>query len=288
MIGTNQAKLHFDHETIQRDFIIFEAKRDTGNYSRSKVPDIAVQECQALAVAYDWGNTCYILYRRGEAEKCALKQTLEHYGEDDVRIEEISSKDMYEYRLAQLLFNAIPNLSSDGAMYHNVTGKLFYSNKKWIHKRKGGSIYDFFVLQISITWEFCIKLDVRTFSPASRSDPGEPHYLYDSKSYVLRRMLKKDPDKASEHFVLASAYPGKKNNIPFVEFKSIEDFYSGKTGVLHQFLKDVRDFLSPYLTLNLVPLDEAMHIGTGQPDRKMTVIRQRLQRISLYLEYCAE
>lgn len=286
MIDTNQMKIKFNHTAIQRDFVIFEVTRDDGNYYRSTIPDAALQKCQALAVAYDWGKTCYILYRRSEAEKCALKQVLESC-EDNVRIQEISSNKMHRNRLAQLLFNAIPNLRAGGRMYHNITGKLFYSTGKWIHKRKNGAVSDFYMLQISITQELCIKLDVVTFSPASPASPkdmGEPQYLYDGKSHVLRRALKDDPDKQLDRFVRRSAYSGRKNTIPFLEFGSLDEYYCGKTGVLHKFLKEAGDCLSAYLTMETVPLDEAAHIGKEKSDGSMERIRLRLQQIPLYLE----
>ena len=112
MIATNQVRFIFDHEAIAQDFVIFEARRDSGNYNCSKVPEVALQQCQALAVAYDWGNRCYILYRRSSAEKNFLKQVLENC-EGDTLVQEVTSRQLAEkqsYRLAQLLCNAIPSL----------------------------------------------------------------------------------------------------------------------------------------------------------------------------------
>ena len=105
MIDTNQVRFNFDHDAIAQDFVIFEAKRDSGNYNHSKVPDVALQQCQALAVAYDRGSSCYILYRRSFAEKNSLKQMLESY-EGNIRVREVTSRQLAEkqsYRLAQLL-----------------------------------------------------------------------------------------------------------------------------------------------------------------------------------------
>ena len=53
MIQTNQMEIAFDFEAIARDFTIFEAKRDQGNYWKSGVPDIALQECRARGAAYE-------------------------------------------------------------------------------------------------------------------------------------------------------------------------------------------------------------------------------------------
>ena len=126
MTDTNQMQIHFDHAAIERDFTIYEIERDSGNYYRSRLPDVALQQCRALAVAYDYGTKCYVLYNRSAAGKYALKQALERC-EDDFRIREIASQQLAadeKHRLAQLLCNAIPSLDAKDAMFHNITGKL--------------------------------------------------------------------------------------------------------------------------------------------------------------------
>ena len=52
MIPTNQLQITFDHEAIANDFVILEAKRDSGDYRNSLVPDLALQVGCALAVVY--------------------------------------------------------------------------------------------------------------------------------------------------------------------------------------------------------------------------------------------
>ena len=90
MIHTNQMEIDFEFEAIAKDFSIFEARRDQGNYWKSRVPDVALQECKALAVVYERGPSCYILYHRASVEQHSLKQVLECC-EDNVRVQEISA-----------------------------------------------------------------------------------------------------------------------------------------------------------------------------------------------------
>ena len=74
VIPTNQVKISFDYAAIARDFILFEVRRDQGDYKQSVVPDVASQQCHALAVVYDWGPSCYLLYKRDAAEQHALNK----------------------------------------------------------------------------------------------------------------------------------------------------------------------------------------------------------------------
>ena len=138
MIPTNQLQITFDHEAIANDFVILEAKRDSGDYRNSLVPDLALQVGCALAVVYTYGDCCYILYDRKKADRNRLKAALE--GEaDDIRLREVPSTAFvpkHAYLLAQLLCNALPALGADGKMYHNLTGKLYRWDSSWRRGRR--------------------------------------------------------------------------------------------------------------------------------------------------------
>ena len=287
MIHTNQMEIDFDFEAIARDFSIFEARRDQGNYWKSRVPDVALQECRALAVVYEWGPSCYILYHRVSVEQYSLKQALECC-EDDVRVQEISAQELVKTKkhlLAQLLCNALPSIQTSGELYHNVTGKLYYMQPRWSYYRKE-VLASFWTLQISFTKDSCVKLDVKTFSNArlKQDSKNKPQYLFDPECYILRRALRDDPGKSTDHFVIGALNQKRKNVVPFLEFGSFPDYQNCKVGILHQFLRDVRTSLSPYLSLTIVSLDESTHLGVCNSVDSMTGIRDRLRETPLYLE----
>ena len=287
MIQTNQMEIVFDFEAITKDFSIFEAKRDQGHYWKSRVPDVALQDCRALAVVYEKGQSCYILYHRTSAEQHSLKQMLERC-EDNVRVQEISAQKLAETKkhlLAQLLCNALPSIQTDGKLYHNVTGKLYYVQPSWVHYSKE-ILASFWTLQISFTKECCIMLDVTTFSNAKikQDSKNKPQYLLDPECYMLRRALRDDPGKSTDHFVIGALNKRRRNIVPFLEFGSLNDYQNCKVGILHQFLRDVRTSLSPYLSLTMVSLDESAHLGVCGSVDSMVGIRNRLRETPLYLE----
>ena len=287
MIHTNQMEIDFEFEAIAKDFSIFEARRDQGNYWKSRVPDVALQECKALAVVYERGPSCYILYHRASVEQHSLRQVLECC-EDNVRVQEISAQEMAETKkhlLAQLLCNALPSIQANGELYHNVTGNLYYMQPSWVNYRKE-VLASFWTLQISFTKDCCVKLDVKTFSNArlKQGSKNKPQYLFDPECYILRRALRDDPGNSTDRFVIGALNQRRKNTIPFLEFGSLTDYQNCKVGILHQFLRDVRKSLSLYLSLTMVSLDESTHLGVCGSVDSMTGIRNRLRETPLYLE----
>ena len=287
MTDTNQMEIRFDHSAIARDFVIFEIRRDSGNYYYSKIPDFALAECHARAVAYESGSTCYILYSRNEAEKHALKHKLESC-EEDFRIQEISSQQLAEtgrHLLAQLLCNAIPCLETKQAGFHNLTGKLYYQDAAWTRRRKE-LLVGFWALEISFTRNCCVRLRVQTFrnTRLGMNDSGKPQYLFDPNHYVLRRALHSERREPGDRFVKGAYQPKRKNNIPFLLFGSLAEYQTCKIGVLHRFLQDVQQLLSAYIQLTPMALDETQHAGTACPTDSMDTIRQRVQSVRLFWE----
>lgn len=287
MTDTNQMQIHFDHAAIERDFTIYEIERDSGNYYRSRLPDVALQQCRALAVAYDYGTKCYVLYNRSAAGKYALKQALERC-EDDFRIREIASQQLAadeKHRLAQLLCNAIPSLDAKDAMFHNITGKLYYQDSHWVRQRKN-MLISFWALEISFTRDCCIKMSVKTFRNAclNPQDADKPQYLFDPKSYVLRRALNEERREKGDRFVLGALNPKRKNTVPFLAFGSFSEYQLCKVGILQRFLRDVQHFLSPYLKLTPISLDESRQNGAAHPADSTKDIRQRIHDVRLCWE----
>ena len=139
MIPTNQFRLRFDHAAIAQRFLILEAERDSGDYRRSLVPDLALQVGRALAVAYDWGESCYILYDRAKADRSLLKAALEAEA-GDVRVREISSAELEQKRASLLALlrqelqrhSGIPLLEGTpgkgDTLFRIVHNKEFYEN----------------------------------------------------------------------------------------------------------------------------------------------------------------
>lgn len=286
MIRTNQMEISLDYTAISQDFLLFEVKRDQGDHKYSAVLDAAQQQGHALSVVYAPGSSCYLLYKRDAVEPRALKQTLERYDET-MRIQEIQPDKFAEkqkYLLAQLLCNAIPRLEVNGG-YHNVTGRLYYLNADWSHWRKN-TLIQFEALQISFTRNDCIKLEVKTFRnvcmhPAAK---GQAQYLFDPECSVLRRALKEDSGTDEAHFVIGTLYAGERNTVSYLAFDSLKSYRASKVGILHRFLRDVQTWLAPYLTLDIISLDESVHIGVKSNKNSMYGIRQRLREVPLYLE----
>lgn len=286
MIYTNRLKIDFDLAAIDRDFIIYKIERSSNNYHGSLIPDATLQDERILATAYDYGSTCYLLYRRAPLEREQVKHTLESL-DADIRVQQLPAAAVpraWNCPLAQLLFNALPALTAAGQMYHNLTGKLYYTDTAW-HRGRGEHISCFWALRLALKQDTCLTLQVTTFRPADpKWDAGDPWYLFDQHSFALRRALRNDPDRAADCYVIGTRSPNRKNTVAFLDFLDSTEFERSKVGVLQRFLQDVREQLAPYLTVQLTAQAESAHCGTRKADTKLAAIRARLAQVPLYCE----
>lgn len=283
MIYTNQVDLDFFHDAIERDFVILEARRDSGTYKESKVPDEALQYGQVLSVAYDWGNTCYILYRRKQADAEGLRRYLETCDPKTV-LREIHSTDLSPHRLAQLLFNAMHQLGHPNC-YHNLSGRLYERRPGWEKKVQGKRV-EFWSLKISLDHTLCLCLDVQSFHLVTDlSAPArQPRYIADSRTSELRRLLKDDPDKNMKVYEPGPRFSGSRNCVDFLCFDQLDHFDNSKAGVLHRFHQDAARLLRDYLKLELIPMDESAHMGVDPKKREVTRVLDLLKTQRVYLE----
>lgn len=281
MIYTNQVQLTLHRDAIARDFVIFQVEKDAGDYSKSLLPDTALQECRALSVQYEWGKLCYILYARDAADRHQLREQLEHC-DDDIKVEIVPPASLSDSVLSQLLLNAIPSLASGGRMCHNLTGGLYYLHPSGISKKAG----TFYTLHFQLTWDRCIKMQVATFRRVNtkKKSGDTPRYLMDSQSGMLRRVLRDDPDDKQPQFEKKSLDPNRRNNIDFLTFDTLEHFEKSRVGLLHRFLQDASHFLSDYLSMELLTMDETTHISSKAAISSKEPLHRVLRNRNLLLE----
>ena len=90
----------------------------------------------------------------------------------------------------------------------------------------------------------------------------------------LALALKGDDETSKDRFVIGALYANERNTIPYLAFDSIKNYRASKMGVLQRFLRDVQTWLAPYLTLEIMSLDESTHIGMKSSKNSMLGIRK--------------
>lgn len=261
MINTNKIKVEFNKSIINKDFDIFKIYNEEKNiFYKTNVLDIAKEEFNAISVVYTWGQNCYAMFNKGEVDRERLRKVINN---EDINMQvqkvDILNEKIYDNILTMLILNSLNILKTDGE-YSNLTGKLYLTNKSWFKKDKNKKINNFYALEVKLSPEMELNLNVSTFGRLDHFKGPKilsmRRYVFDKKTYQIRRKLKTDNVKDEEMFIQRSIYSKKHNTVPFLDFKSYTNYKKCKIGMLDALLQDVEEYLSDYIKIENCKIEE--------------------------------
>ena len=269
---TNRLNITYNMENIDTDFDIFRVEKANKDYYKYNILDSVVYEFKAAAVQWTFGATAMVLFRKDEVTEQQFKESImKEY--EDVKIQKIDLLDSeqckncfyYENRLlAQLLINSMRAPKHMDFRYNNLTGKLFYHNPSWSHKDKlTGKVNYIRFLEIVIAPGMYLNLEHRTFKRFDRADTGL--YVIDAKTGEFRKKLKTDVNLLTYK---KGSLLHKHFRVDNFNIKDIESFRKSKLGIMEQFLRDVKDNLSKYMTIDLVEREDAREFEIFNLEKK--------------------
>ena len=269
---TNRINVTYNMENIDADFDIFRVEKANKDYYKYNILDSAVYEFKAAAVQWTFGATALVLFRKGEVTEQQFKESImKEY--EDVKIQKIDLFDSeqcsncfyFENRLlAQLLINSMRTPKHEAFMYNNLTGKLFYHDPSWKHKDKlTGKVNFIRFLEIVIDPGMYLNLEHKTFKRYDRESNGL--YVIDSKTGEFRKKLKTDTNVSTYK---EGSLPHNHFRVDNFDITDITHFRKSKMGVMEQFLRDVNDNLSKYMSIDIVEREDAQEFDISNLEKK--------------------
>lgn len=269
---TNRINVTYNMENIDADFDIFRVEKANKDYYKYNILDSAVYEFKAAAVQWSFGATALVLFRKGEVTEQQFKESIMKTYKD-VKIQKIDLFDSeqcskyfyYENRLlAQLLMNSMRTPKHKDFKYNNLTGKLFYHDPSWSRKDKlKGKVNFIRFLEIVIDPSMYLNLEHKTFRRYEKEGYGL--YVIDAKTGEFRKKLKTDADVITYK---EGSLPHNHFRVDNFDITDIAHFRKSKMGVMEQFLRDVRDILSKYMTIELGERKDAQKYDISYLEKK--------------------
>ena len=149
-------------------------------------------------------------------------------------------------------------------MYNNLTGKLFYHDPSWRHKDKlTGKVNFIRFLEIVIDPGMYLNLEHKTFKRYDRESNGL--YVIDSKTGEFRKKLKTDTNVITYK---EGSLPHNHFRVDNFDISDIAHFRKSKMGVMEQFLRDVNDNLSKYMSIDIVEREDAQEFDISNLEKR--------------------
>ena len=284
MLLTNRFEPHYDYQKIDNDFDIYIVTKESEKLYTTNILDIPTADFKARAVQYFWGAKALVLFDKGTIKESEFRATIQDsYPDATVRKMDILNQSMREevfyrkdYLLANLLINSLKSPKSKRFSYHNLTGKLYYRDPSW---RKKNYIW---FLQINFECGMLLNLSVQTFRKKSEKE-NAPCYVFDEATGAFRKKLK--DDDYGELYIKRS-YPTGHNTVDFIGYRDFKSFCKSKMGVMGQFLRDIKERLSDYMTLEQCEVKDSTAFKPSKKQDWHQALKSLLKDRSINIDDC--
>ncbi len=268
-IKTNKLSIDIKYEEILDDFSIikFSTSEKYIKYGALFLDEINL-ETKAKSIVFEQGSSFYALYKKAEMSKLDLSKKIQSLKYSDSLIYKLidNKKELTEipkHLLSQLLINSISTPNHKRLSFNNLTGKLYLfspDNFQISKTRDKELIFKIVGLEFKINSEISLELNVKTFSNVLLSKKMDfskrkfkefPKYTFVHSTNSLKRILNSDSKNENQFILKQTSKNGvlEKNNITFLDFKSLENFKISKIGFLKDTLLTIEEKLSKYLTV---------------------------------------
>jgi len=267
---TNKLNIDLNFCNILNDFSViqFSSTEDFIKYGALFLDEINLS-LKTKSIVFEQGKSFYALFDKRDFKKIDLSIELKSLDNSDTLIYKIIDsenelKKVPTHLLSQLLINSISTPKHKRLSFNNLTGKLYLFNTshfKISKSREKEQIFKIVGLEFKINKSLSLELNVKTFSNVLLSKKMDfskkkfrdyPKYTFVYATNTLKRVLNSDK-KTENQFILKQTQKNgrlEKNNIPFLDFKNLDDFKITKLGFLNDVLSSIENTLSDYINLS--------------------------------------
>lgn len=263
-IQTNKLIYKLNYDEIDEKFDIFvvqtsKQKFDYGAY----ILDVPAMDRNIKGVRFEDGKCFYVLMEKNYQNKYLLRQAIDKAPDtDNISFSQISSCNMGDYIILQLLLNSLGSASHDLLRFNNITGHFYYFHPQWKKdvRRKYKELDQIPCLEIKITPECKMKFDVVTFTSEKHKDEitFNEKKFEDYTQYVvsvnntLRRKMPRDKKTA----YIQRQLDGHKNRISFIDVYKLNKFNSTKMGVVSEIIQTFNEKFKGLAEINFECISE--------------------------------
>ena len=270
-IRTNKINFSLDVENILSRYDVFYIKYK-GQIFDKNILDMDVEpEHKAKAVVYVYGNNAFMLFDKNQITADELHEILnQNYNQSqiDVWLQKSFNEDYQQRTLFRLLMNGLHNNYSKAVMYNNLTGKLYYFNKKWRYKTN--DMDRIWCLNISLENDDTITAVVETYMSSKENyhHNSDIKLVFDEKTSQLRK--KTIADKSQTLYFKQSL--GWNSQVRALDFSDKNHYETSKYGVMYQFKKDIEEAYPGLVDFNWTEYDAE---DITMNDREIQAIEER-------------
>jgi len=287
-IKTNQLECSIDREQFAACYDVYYLETIDKYIKRGAyILDVAELDNDIKSIKFESGKRVYLMLQTNPDNKDKLKRLLPGIEDGDkYSIGKANVSELSDDIIVQLLLNALGSYDSEFLKFNNLTGHLYCFHTDWIKhgkEKNADVIWKVPCLELSVSKEMCLNLNVRTFTSellrnritfTKKKFEDYPKYVFAANN-TLRRRLKAD----NETCFIMRQIDGTKTEIPFLDLQSIEKFQHTKMGVLNSILNTFNEKYSRVCKMEFARKEISQRL-----DYSKSVQKENIKRIKTVLE----
>lgn len=240
-IRINKIIYEFSRKDLEEKYDFFTIETSEKYIKRGAfILDAPTLNDKIKSIVFESGRKVFVMMERGMDNKSLLKQLLKEIEEGkNLFLADCTADGISDYLILRLLLNNLSSYDSDFLRFNNLTGHLYCFHQDWLKRGKNKNediIWKVPCLEIGITDNFCLEMNVRTFTSErlknritfkNRKFEEYPQYVF-AKGNTLRRKITDDTEPA----YIIRQVDGDKTQIPFLDIQNIKRFEACKMGIL--------------------------------------------------------
>lgn len=259
-IKTNQLTYKFNREMFSKNYDIFCIRTSEMYFKKGAyIIDAPLLDNNVCSVLFRSGKEIFVLMKHADTNMSILKDTLSQAdGVEHIMISQTAANTLKEDIVFQLMLNSLGNYESPLLKFNNLTGHLYCFHPNWLirgRKSESDVIFKVPCLELKISSEFCLNMEVHTFTSERLRNKIEfkkkkfeeyPKYIFSAHN-TLRRRLK---DDTGYSFIMRQT-KNTKTEIAFLDIQNIDRFNQSKMGILTTVLENFNDRFSDIAHLEI-------------------------------------
>lgn len=253
-IRTNKINFSLNVERILSLYDVFYIKYKGQKFDLNILDMDFEPEHKAKAVVYTYGKNAFMLFDKNQITADELHEILnQEYNQPQVDVyhQKSFNEDYQQRTLFRLLMNGLHNNYSKAVMYNNLTGRLYYFNKKWRYKTS--DMDRIWCLNISFNEDNTITAVVETYMSSKDNyyHNNDIKLVFDEKTSQLRKQTKVD----KQQIVYVKQSLGWNSKVRALDFSDKNRYETSKYGVMYQFKNDMEEGYPRLVVFNWTEYD---------------------------------
>lgn len=290
-ITTNELKVTFDYEAIQKNYRFFQLETSDKFIKGGAAFLDLTEDSFVRSIVFASGKKFYLMTNAKDVEKRMVFQAVQKYeGSEHLSIKELNAENIDKHILLQLFFNSLSNPEHDAYSYNNLTGKLLCYNSAWQKKDLDGNMIQLDCIEVKVTKEMCLQLSAHrmtALSQAKRMNFGKrkkqeyPQYEIAYHHHTLKRVSKEKLNDPTN--LIQKPIGNEKSTITFFDFSDYKKFACSKNGVLYNFMNLVKKQFSEYLSIEFVTYENPKILSVEKTELKLSkeMVQQQLLKTGI-------